>query len=243
MYDTNDYHLLFKMIMVGDSGVGKSCLVTRFKEDRFDPRVESTIGVEFVSKTVDLDQYKVRVALWDTAGQEKFHSIARSYYRGSACVALVYDVTRISTFESISRWLRDAKTNRPSHCNNVIYILIGNKIDIKQNRQVSYEQGVRFATENDIALYAETSAVEGVFVQEAFKECANLILDKVLQKQIGIAGFEDDMCNSGVKAGKLAAKMLMHAEGPPSPNSPGKVTLIKDKNLKVEKDSCCSSRS
>ena len=135
-----DQHIYsFKFIVVGDSCVGKSCLLQRFCRNRFDTEHSVTLGVQFACKVVHVDQnVPVKLQIWDTAGQEKFRSIARSYYRNAICCILVYDVTSKVSFENCARWIQDAREHaQPKIC----IVLVGNKADLDQKRQVSYKQG------------------------------------------------------------------------------------------------------
>ena len=227
------YHYMFKYIVIGDSGVGKvslfeeqynqeqSCLLLQFTDDRFDARSESTIGVEFGTKTIDLgskyNHIKVKLQIWDTAGQvsvsfelnfdcvdqETFRSIARSYYRGSACAFLVYDITRKNTFHSVQSWLTDALSNSSNH-SQLLIVLIGNKSDLgKSQRQVSFQEGLDFAQQHHIHMFMETSAKTAENVYNAFLESAEVIYKKVANHEIMVGGMDDDVVGSGVKCGQL----------------------------------------
>merc|ERR1711982_183087 len=139
------YKYLFKYIFVGDTAVGKSCLLLQFTDKRFQPVHDLTIGVEFGSRTITIDDNQIKLQNWDTAGQESFRSITRSYYRGAAGALLVYDITRRETFHHLSAWLEDAR----EHANpNMTVMLIGNKSDLASKRAVSFEEGQQFASEH-----------------------------------------------------------------------------------------------
>eukprot|EP01084_Bolivina_argentea_P235033 395621_1 len=142
---TTEYDYLFKLLLIGDSGVGKSCLLLRFADDTYTDSYISTIGVDFKIRTVDLDTKTIKLQIWDTAGQETFRSITRSYYRNTAGALLVYDITRRETFMHVSQWLTDAKTHGSS---DMTVMLVGNKCDLEHLRQVSTEEGQKFAQEN-----------------------------------------------------------------------------------------------
>ena len=149
------YQYIFKYIIVGESSVGKSCLLLQFIDNRFKDSHDLTIGVDFGSKTIKLnDGTNVKVQIWDTAGQESFRSITRSYYRGSICALLCYDITRRQTFDNLVRWLNDMRDNAYS---KMIILLIGNKSDLKFEREVSTEEGQEFADKHNLIFY-ETSA-------------------------------------------------------------------------------------
>jgi small GTP-binding protein len=141
------YAFLFKYIIIGDTGVGKSCLLLQFTDKRFQPVHDLTIGVEFGARMVNIDQKQIKLQIWDTAGQESFRSITRSYYRGAAGALLVYDITRRDTFNHLTRWLDEAKQNSNP---NMVIMLIGNKSDLDHRRAVSYKEGEQFAEQNGL---------------------------------------------------------------------------------------------
>ncbi|KAF0975061.1 hypothetical protein FDP41_005814 [Naegleria fowleri] len=222
------YHYMFKYIIIGDSGVGKSCILLQFTDDRFDSRSECTIGVEFGTKTIDLgakyNHIKIKTQIWDTAGQEAFRSIARSYYRCSACAFLVYDITRRSTFESVQTWLTDALSNNSNH-SQLIVVLIGNKTDLaKTQRQVSYKEGLEFAEKNKIHMFLETSAKTAENVYKAFLESSELIYKKIQAHEIMVGGMDDDVVGSGVRCGPL---LMQHQTSMNSSSSSSSGTPIK----------------
>merc|ERR1711963_1180040 len=165
------YSYLFKYIIVGDTAVGKSCLLLQFTDKRFQPVHDLTIGVEFGSRTISIDDNQIKLQIWDTAGQEKFRSITRSYYRGAAGALLVYDVTRRETFEHLQSWLEDCR--RYSN-KDIIIMLIGNKSDLGNKRAVSREEGESFAEKNGLT-FLETSAKTAENVEAAFIDSARKI--------------------------------------------------------------------
>jgi len=157
------YAYLFKYIIIGDTGVGKSCLLLQFTDKRFRTDHDLTIGVEFGARLVNIDNKHIKLQIWDTAGQESFRSITRSYYRGATGALLVYDISRRDTFTHLTRWLEEARQNANP---NMVIMLIGNKSDLER-REVSYEEGEKFAKENDL-IFMETSAKTASNVEEAF---------------------------------------------------------------------------
>lgn len=156
--------------------VGKSSLMQRFTQQRFRKGLPHTIGVEFGTTIVDVNGEYIKLQVWDTAGQERFRSVTRGYYRGAAAALIVYDVSRRETFSHISTWLQDARANTNPH---TVMILIGNKSDLEDDREVSFEEATQFAEENHM-LFLECSALSGSNVEEAFLAAANKIHEKVV---------------------------------------------------------------
>lgn len=171
----SSYAYLFKYIIIGDTGVGKSCLLLQFTDKRFTPIHDLTIGVEFGARIVTVEDKQLKLQIWDTAGQESFRSITRSYYRGAAGALLVYDITRKETFEHLLSWLEDARQNSNS---NMTIILVGNKADLEHRREVPKEAGEAFAKQHGL-LFLETSAKNNTNVEEAFLTTASAIYEKV----------------------------------------------------------------
>eukprot|EP00033_Pygsuia_biforma_P000405 GCRY01000485.1.p1 GENE.GCRY01000485.1~~GCRY01000485.1.p1 ORF type:complete len:213 (-),score=24.41 GCRY01000485.1:69-707(-) len=169
------YTYLFKYIIIGDTAVGKSCLLLQFTDKRFQPEHDLTIGVEFGARMINLDKQQIKLQIWDTAGQESFRSITRSYYRGAAGALLVYDITRRETFDHLTSWLEDARAHSSS---NMTIMLIGNKSDLEHKRVVTREEGEAFAEEHGL-MFVETSAKLATNVEEAFENSARAILEKV----------------------------------------------------------------
>ncbi|XP_072027074.1 ras-related protein Rab-10-like isoform X3 [Amphiura filiformis] len=172
------YDLLFKLLLIGDSGVGKTCILFRFSDDTFNTTFISTIGIDFKIKTVELQGKKIKLQIWDTAGQERFHTITTSYYRGAMGIMLVYDITQEKTFDNIAKWLR----NIQEHANeDVEKMLLGNKCDMEDKRMISKERGEAISRENGIK-FLETSAKANINVEKAFMTLAEDILKKYPQK-------------------------------------------------------------
>eukprot|EP01114_Cavostelium_apophysatum_P021967 TRINITY_DN780_c0_g1_i1.p1 TRINITY_DN780_c0_g1~~TRINITY_DN780_c0_g1_i1.p1 ORF type:complete len:207 (+),score=50.48 TRINITY_DN780_c0_g1_i1:146-766(+) len=176
------YKYLFKYIIVGDTAVGKSCLLLQFTDKRFQPVHDLTIGVEFGSRTVTIEGNQIKLQIWDTAGQEKFRSITRSYYRGTTGALLVYDITRRETYDHLTEWLEDCrKYSNP----NMVIMLIGNKCDLEEKRAVSREEGERFAKANGL-FFLETSAKTDQNVDEAFIATAKTIYEKAEKGELNL---------------------------------------------------------
>jgi len=193
------YSYLFKYIIIGDTGVGKSCLLLQFTDKRFQPVHDLTIGVEFGARMVNLDGDKlVKLQIWDTAGQESFRSITRSYYRGAAGALLVYDITRRDTFQHLSRWLEEARQHAQS---NMVIMLIGNKNDLEHRRAVSTEEGKAFAEANNL-IFLETSAKTAYNVESAFISTAENIHGKIVSCEIDVTNE-----SHGIKVGMAGSSV------------------------------------
>lgn len=175
----SDYDFLVKVLLVGDSGVGKSCLVEKYHSGTFRDSFITTIGVDFKIVHMDLCDRVFKVQIWDTAGQERFRAIAKSYFRGAQGVLLVYDVTDRDTFASLDRWYKDAKRESWSGMKCVV---VGNKADHVVDRKVSTEEGRAFAAERDLA-YIETSAKTGQGVENLFEALVTQVYRDILELQ------------------------------------------------------------
>lgn len=186
------YAYLFKYIIIGDSGVGKSCLLLQFTDKRFEATHELTIGVEFGARIIAVDGKDIKLQIWDTAGQEAFRSITRSYYRNATGALLVYDITREETFQSLKRWLEEARRNANE---NMVIMLIGNKSDLQHKRQVSRERGEAFARENGL-IFMETSAKTDDNVEKAFTNTASQIYENI---KTGV--YDVNNATHGIKVG------------------------------------------
>ncbi|PRP78835.1 hypothetical protein PROFUN_01008 [Planoprotostelium fungivorum] len=162
MKSEDEYDYLFKVVLIGDSGVGKSNLLSRFTRNEFSLDSKSTIGVEFATRTVTCDGKIIKAQIWDTAGQEKYRAITSAYYRGAVGALLVYDITRPQTFEHLERWLQELLNHSDKNI-----IIVGNKSDIVNMRAVSTDQAKEFAERHNIS-FIETSALEATNVELAF---------------------------------------------------------------------------
>ncbi|XP_013408686.1 ras-related protein Rab6 isoform X2 [Lingula anatina] len=157
-----------RLCLLGNLGVGKTSLITRFMYDSFDNTYQATIGIDFLSKTMYLEDRTIRLQLWDTAGQERFRSLIPSYIRDSSVAVVVYDITNANSFQQTSKWIDDVRTERGS---DVIIMLVGNKTDLADKRQVSTEEGERKAKELNV-MFIETSAKAGYNVKQLFRRVA-----------------------------------------------------------------------
>ncbi|CAO2598957.1 Ras-related protein Rab-13, partial [Lemmus lemmus] len=168
------YDHLFKLLLIGDSGVGKTCLIIRFAEDNFNSTYISTIGIDFKIRTVEIEGKRIKLQVWDTAGQERFKTITTAYYRGAMGIILVYDITDEKSFENIQNWMKSIKENASA---GVERLLLGNKCDMEAKRKVQKEQADKLAREHGIRFF-ETSAKSSMNVDEAFNSLARDILLK-----------------------------------------------------------------
>jgi len=176
-----EYDHLFKILMVGDSGVGKSSLLLRFTDDTFSENFISTIGVDFKIRTVNIDGKVVKMQIWDTAGQERFRTITSSYYRGAHGVILVYDVTDQVSFNNARQWLTEIERYA---CGNVVKLLVGNKSDLTTKRVVDFVTGKEFADQFNLP-FLEASAKDGNNVGTAFNMLVKDIFNKTVEKGSG----------------------------------------------------------
>lgn len=188
------YDYLFKFIIIGDQSVGKSSLLQRFTQQTFQEHsLNPTYGIEFVTKDIDINGKRIKLQIWDTAGTEKYKSLARSYYRSAVGALIVYDVTRRSSFLKAQDWLNEARTN--GHA-NINFLLIGNKCDMSSDREVTIEEGKDFAFTEGFN-FIETSAKAATNVEKAFYELSYRILEKISKGQILV----DADGSNGVKSG------------------------------------------
>ena len=176
-----DYDYLFKLLLIGDSGVGKSCLLLRFADDTYTESYISTIGVDFKIRTIELEGKTVKLQIWDTAGQEKYKSIARSYYKLANGVLLVYDVTRRETFDKVKSWLEELRANSSK---GVKVVLIGNKTDLIDQRMVSLEEGKKLAIDNNMFFWETSALTNNDFcVNKAFDDLLKECMEEVRQER------------------------------------------------------------
>ena len=187
MYSTtkgsDEYEFIFKVLLLGNSNVGKSSLFLRFVDDIWNDTFVPTIGVDFKIKTFDIDEKKIKMQIWDTAGQGRFKNIIASYYRGAHGILLIYDVTDKDSFKNLSNWLIEIEKNASK---NVLKVLIGNKTDLEDKRVITYNQGKEFADTYGLK-FIETSAKKNLNVTEAFETLGRELMqaseDKKITKQ------------------------------------------------------------
>ena len=228
MMEPDTHKFLLKLIIVGASSSGKSCLLRQFTERNFSANYNMTIGVEFGSRVLDADGTCVKLQVWDTAGQESFRSIVRSYYRGAVGALVVFDLTSHKSFEDAAAWLADCR----EHCKtDVSVVLVGNKSDLASQREVTQEEAADYAATNDVQ-YFETSAKTATNVDAAFVDVARSVLAKIQDGRIDVATLGGPsnrtnpsaaLANAAAAGGGGGSKAAGHAVKPTSlsGNNPG----------------------
>ena len=212
MAEIEEYEMMVKVILIGDSGVGKTNIMSKFLKNQFMEESKATIGVEFGSKLFNHEGHKIKAQIWDTAGQEKYKAITGAYYKGSKGALVVYDITQKKTFENIEKWINDLKAAGDP---KITIILIGNKNDLDDKRQVSKDQGEEKARSFGCA-FLETSAYSGDNIDKAF----NLMVKEIYEKFSNDSTGEDELA--------------------PGSNGNGKdVKLDKVNDNNIKKKSCC----
>jgi len=167
---TSSYDFLCKIVLIGDSGVGKSNLLSRFTKNEFNLDSKSTIGVEFATRSIQVDNKTVKAQIWDTAGQERYRAITAAYYRGAVGALIVYDISKHGSYANVARWLKELRDHADS---NIVIMLVGNKSDLKHLRAVPTAEGESFSAENGLS-FIETSALDASNVDSAFQ---NILTD------------------------------------------------------------------
>ncbi|ORY93340.1 ras family-domain-containing protein [Syncephalastrum racemosum] len=171
-----DYDYLFKIVIIGDSGVGKSNLLSRFTNNEFNLESKSTIGVEFATKNVTIGDHRIKAQIWDTSGQERYRAITGAYYRGAVGALLVYDITRQSSFQNVETWLKELRDHAD---NNITLMLVGNKSDLADtSRAVTTDEAKDYASEGEM-LFFETSALDSTNVDVAFQTVFERVYETV----------------------------------------------------------------
>ena len=197
--DNENYEQLYKIIIIGNSGVGKSNILGRYLRHEFLEDTKSTVGVEFGSKKLILENTSIKLQIWDTAGQERYRSITSAYYKGSKGCFIVYDITNLQSFEDIGKWFEEIKRSGDK---GVSIILVGNKCDLEKDRKVSIEMGKNKAKEMNCAFY-ETSALNNTMIEEVFKAICEDIFNKAKNDKI-----DDDLDDLDVDIVKDENKII-----------------------------------
>lgn len=191
----DEFDLMFKILLLGDSAVGKSNLLLRYTKDQFMTDMRSTIGVEFATKSLKLDGFELNVQIWDTAGMERYRSITSAYYRGAKGVIICYDITRKATFDNVDKWLDDFKSKADD---DAVILLIGNKNDLNEQREVDKEEAALKAQKYNIA-FMETSAKENDNVQKAFITLFQAIINTYKEKNPDFVNKNNNIDGKNVK--------------------------------------------
>ncbi|KAK8307965.1 hypothetical protein V6Z11_D02G022500 [Gossypium hirsutum] len=205
---------LFKIVIIGDSAVGKSNLLSRFARNEFNAHSKETIGVEFQTQSVEIDGKEVKAQIWDTAGQERFRAVTSAYYRGAFGALLVYDISRRATFDNVARWLDELNSHSDT---TVAKMLVGNKCDLENTREVSLDEGKSLA-ESEGLFFIETSVLDSTNVWTAFEIVIREIYNNVSRKVLSSDSYKARL-------------------------SVNRVSLVNDDELKQSKTkyACCSS--
>lgn len=198
-----DYDHLFKLLIIGDSGVGKSSLLLRFADNTFNGSYITTIGVDFKIKTIEVDGERIKLQIWDTAGQERFRTITSTYYRGTHGVCVIYDVCNSDTFLNVKRWLHEIDQN----CDVVNRILVGNKNDNPDKKVVQTVDAQQFANSMNIQLF-ETSAKENVNVEEMFNSITRMLLMNKKNQQL-----REKQAQGGIRLDNKSGKRRKGSKG------------------------------
>ena len=192
-YEKEDYKI--KIIVVGDSGVGKTNLINRFASDKFDTNSKATIGVEFVYKTLKINKEVIKIEVWDTAGQERYRAITSSYYKGAKGAIIVYDITNEDSFNNVESWMNEV-TKKGQR--DIQFLLLGNKKDLVNDREVSEEKGIEKARELNMHLF-EASALEKTNVNEAFNYLMREIYMEIrMQKNRNVSDNDEKIDQAGI---------------------------------------------
>ena len=212
-----NFDYLLKYIIIGDAAVGKSNLLLRYVHGQFKPEYQLTIGVEFGAKNIEIRNKTYSIQIWDTAGQENFRSITRAYYKNSVCALVVYDISSRDSFNNVMSWIEDCRNQSPK---TIFIVLVGNKCDLEDKRQVTYEEGKELADKNEL-LFFESSAKDGINVDDIFINSAKEISKKIEQ---GYYDLESDSC--GIKKGI-------------NRNSSQEIHLGNDQQNNINSGGCC----
>jgi Ras-related protein Rab-8A len=197
---SSPYDMQIKLLMIGDSGVGKTCLLLRYANDSFSPTFITTIGIDFKIKNIEIDGKRIKLQIWDTAGQERFRTITTSYFRGAQGILLVYDVTDRRSFESIRNWVSQIQQHADVHVNK---ILVGNKCDMLDEKVVSTEEGQKLAKEFGIDFW-EASAKNDINVEQSFISIAGAVKNRLVADGVGGPAGKQGLQLSGAKGGGKA---------------------------------------
>ena len=198
-----NFHYLLKYVIIGDSGVGKSNILLQYINGKFSDDFKATVGVEFGAKNIEINSRIYRIQIWDTAGQENFRSIARAYYKNSICACIVYDITNRNSFNSVQSWIDDCTKQTPK---SILLLLIGNKNDLNDRREVQYEEGAEFAKKRNM-IFLETSAKTGNNIDNIFERSVKQIDQNILDNK-----YDLDNENCGIRKGLRTESFVLSVE-------------------------------
>ena len=170
----NNFSVFFKILLIGDLGVGKSCVILRYVEGDFPGNIMSSIGVDFKTKQIELDEHSIKMQIWDTAGHEKFRTITTSYYKSAQAIIILYDITQKSSFEHIRNWITEIDKFGKQ---GVLKVIVGNKLDLENNRKISKEDAENLALKYGVKLW-EVSAKDNTNIEEMFVDTIKTLLEK-----------------------------------------------------------------
>ena len=191
--EDDNYEMMFKVVLVGDSSVGKTNIMSKYLKNEFHDDSKATVGVEFGSKQFTVEGHTIKAQIWDTAGQERYKAITSAYYKGAKGAFVVYDITRKQSFDSVDRWINELRATADK---KLSIIIIGNKSDLEDQRQVTKEQGEEKAKNNEVA-FMETSARSGENLEKAFEQMMNEVYKKCHEEMLSednvdiVGGTED----------------------------------------------------
>ena len=198
-----NFHYLLKYVIIGDSGVGKSNILLQYINGKFNEDFKATVGVEFGAKNIEINGRIYRIQIWDTAGQENFRSIARAYYKNSICACIVYDITSRNSFNSVQSWIDDCTKQTPR---NILLLLIGNKNDLNDKREVQYEEGEEIAKKKNM-IFLETSAKTGNNIDKIFEKSVKKIDQNIIDNK-----YDLDNENCGIRKGLKTESFVLSVE-------------------------------
>jgi len=209
-----EYDYLYKVVLIGDSGVGKSNLLSRFTRNEFNLETKSTIGVEFATRSIRTEGKTIKAQIWDTAGQERYRAITSAYYRGAVGALLVYDIAKYSTFKNVERWLNELRENADR---NIVIMLVGNKSDLRHLREVPTEESKGFSEKHKLS-FIETSALDSTNVELAFQNILTEIYHIMSRPQLTDEDSNDNNTPSKPGQGKTITGVdLVGDDKPPQP--------------------------
>ena len=226
--DIFDFDFSYKIILIGDSSVGKSCLTIRATKNVFQNNYQPTIGFEFCNLNLKIKEKKIKLQIWDTCGQEKFRSLITNYYRNSSLAIIVYSITDSKTYKNIDQWLIEIKKNTNP---DIKIFLIGNKSDLEESREISKDQAKELCNERDLDYFTETSALNGDNVIPTFVRAANMLLEESLKYSRNKKLRNN---NTDLKSDRTSSQLsFFYIEDEPSN------LILDNSSLKAEKKKCC----